>query len=76
MEYHINRSYRLLNEPNQKKPPPQFKDFVGMYVYQGRSRILRLHTFAGIHYLRGCDNLSFTDDELKAAKFEEMPWEC
>lgn len=70
MEYHLNKSYRLLSESDQEKPPPQFEDFVGLYVYQGRTTILRLHTFAGMHYRRGRETLSFTDDELKAVKFE------
>lgn len=62
----------MLNEPNQQEPPPQFKDFVGMYVYQGHNPILRLHTFEGMHYSRGRETLFFTDDKLKIAEFEKM----
>lgn len=69
-EFAVNKSYRLLSEPNQVKPPPQFEDFVGFYVYAGW--VDGFNIFTGIHYLRGKETLKFTDSQLLEVNFEPM----
>jgi hypothetical protein len=48
--------------------PPQFRDYVGLYVYLGKKG--GLHCFEGTHWRKGSDSIALTDEETVRCEFE------
>lgn len=71
IDFKVGHQYRLVSEPGQEQPPPQYQDFVGLYRYIGHPTFFdNLYYFQGIHYLRGKETLTFTAKQLETADFE------